>query len=275
MISSTIDTQKSSGDQISTKPVEEKVKSDEISPVASNIPTSVESKDSKTQDSSKASKKTKKPKAKKSSTDKKSGVFSTLINNNKQKPKVPALDLPPVQHNLNITTQSNSLQSYNIDPLHVPSNDLPKLDIPLPTYNRPEVDITVGQVKQTSEFAVPALNLTPLSDIQTPDNKKQSIEINLDQIRAPTVQLPDLQFTFDKQIQEKTVVVSTIEDASTVKTTCIVKTETYIPKLSSDESQTSIKPKLTSIEQTTTVIETKLNQSSDIPVVLEVNIHLK
>ncbi|CAF3850911.1 unnamed protein product [Rotaria sp. Silwood2] len=295
MIPSTTNIQKSGGDFLSTKTVEEKVKSDEISPIITDIIPSTDIKETKTQDVPTTSKKTKKSK-----TEKKSGLLSTFFHDNKQKSKVPALNLPPAERDLSSNTQLCPTHHLDADPLHVPSTNLPKPDIPLPTYDRPEVNMAAGQIKQTSEFSVPAIDLTPVPNLNLPENNKQFIDTNFNAMKIPNVQLPNLQFTRDeekinnladieiKPTVEGIPITTTIEKDLTltlpaedtlniqndqknlpVETNYTIQTETIIPKLSSDETEILFKPELSSIEQKLTIIEPNIDQLSQPSVTIE------
>ncbi|CAF3765097.1 unnamed protein product, partial [Rotaria magnacalcarata] len=255
MISSTNDMQKSSGDFLSTKIGKEKVKTDEISPIITDVLPG-DPKETKIQGASKTVKKPKQSKGKKSKTAKKSGLFSLFCHQSKKKSKIPALDLPPIEHNLTANTQINSLHHSDDDPLHIPSTSLPKLDIPLPAYNRPEFDMTTEQIKQTSEFNIPVINLATIPNLQLPEHNIQFIGSNSDQMKVPNVELPDIQFVSQEQIKEKIVIISTVEDPSSITTTSIAQTEKMAPTLSS-------------IEHTTAITGKNLDQSFDVPVVIE------
>ncbi|CAF3400959.1 unnamed protein product [Rotaria socialis] len=272
MISSTIDMQKSSGDFLSTKIVKEKVETDEISPIIIDVLPGMDSKETKIQDASKTVKK-----GKKSKTDKKSGLFSSFCHQSKKKSKIPALHLPPIESNLTANTQINSLHHSDDDPLHIPSTSLPKLDIPLPVYNRPEVDMTTGQIKQTSEFNIPAINLTTIPNLQLPEHNIQLIGSNSDQIKVPNIELPNLQFASQEQIKEKIVIVSTVEDPSSITTEQIKEKIVIVSTVEDPSSITTVSiaqtekvtPTLSSIEQTTAITGKNLDQSFGVPVVIE------
>ncbi|CAF0958978.1 unnamed protein product [Rotaria sordida] len=280
MIPSTIDIQKSSGDFLTNKTVEEKVKIDKISPVTTDITPSTDIKGTKIQHPLTHSKKTKKSKEKKPKTEKKSGVLSTFFQHNKQKSKVPALDLPPVERDLSSNTQLCPTYQSDNNPLHIPSTNLPKLDIPLPTYDRPEVNMTTGKIKQTSEFAVPIIDLTPIPNLNVSEDNKQLIDTTSDHMKIPNVQLPNLQFTNDDEqkinklshteIQTKIEEIPKLPTIENDQKNLPIQTETIIPKLSSfDKTEISIKPELSPIEQKITINETNIDQLSKPSVTIE------
>ncbi|CAF3697799.1 unnamed protein product, partial [Rotaria sordida] len=280
MIPSTIDIQKSSGDFLTNKTVEEKIKIDKISPVTTDITPSTDIKGTKIQHPLTHSKKTKKSKEKKPKTEKKSGVLSTFFQHNKQKSKVPALDLPPVERDLSSNTQLCPTYQSDNNPLHIPSTNLPKLDIPLPTYDRPEVNMTTGKIKQTSEFAVPIIDLTPIPNLNVTEDNKQLIDTTSDHMKIPNVQLPNLQFTNDDEqkinklshteIQTKVEEIPKLPTIENDQKNLPIQTETIIPKLSSfDKTEISIKPELSPIEQKITINETNIDQLSKPSVTIE------
>ncbi|CAF4528347.1 unnamed protein product, partial [Rotaria magnacalcarata] len=78
---------------------------------------------------------------------------------------------------------------------------------------------------------------------------------NSDQMKVPNVELPDIQFVSQEQIKEKIVIISTVEDPSSITTTSIAQTEKMAPTLSS-------------IEHTTAITGKNLDQSFDVPVVI-------
>ncbi|CAF4805455.1 unnamed protein product, partial [Rotaria socialis] len=134
----------------------------------------------------------KEPKVK---TERKSGLFSTLFRHSDRKSNVPALKLPSYEQNLTTNEDTQHKNSHDIDPLHVPSIDLPKLDVPLPTYDRPEVDMTSGQLKQSSEFSIPVVDLPPIPNLNLPDTSKPTIDLTVDPLKVPNIELPELQLT--------------------------------------------------------------------------------
>ncbi|CAF4484805.1 unnamed protein product [Rotaria sp. Silwood1] len=140
--------------------------------------------------------KTKKPKEPKVKTEKKSGLFSTLFRHGDRKSKAPALNLPSVEQDL---TRTNEIHTNDNDPLHVPNIDLPKPNVSLPNYDRPEVDMTSGQIKQSSEFSIPAVHLPPVPNLNLPDNDKSTIDTTIDPLKVPNIELPDLQLNSNEQ----------------------------------------------------------------------------
>jgi hypothetical protein len=143
--------------------------------------------------------KVKEPKEK---AEKKPGLFSNIFRHSDRKSKAPVLDLPSVERDLTANNELREPHRHDSDPLRIPNSDLPKLDISLPSYDRPEVDMTTGQTKQSSEFSIPAVDLPPIPNLQLPDNNKQPIDSNVDLMKIPNVQLPELLFQSNEQ--EKT-----------------------------------------------------------------------
>ncbi|CAF1071080.1 unnamed protein product [Rotaria magnacalcarata] len=138
----------------------------------------------------------KEPKVK---TERKSGLFSTLFRHSDRKSNVPALNLPSYEQNLTTNEDIQQRNSHDIDPLHVPSIDLPKLDVPLPTYDRPEVDMTSGQLKQSSEFSIPVVDLPPIPNLDFPDTSKPTIDLTVDPLKVPNIELPELQLALNEE----------------------------------------------------------------------------
>ncbi|CAF4486688.1 unnamed protein product, partial [Rotaria magnacalcarata] len=138
----------------------------------------------------------KEPKVK---TERKSGLFSTLFRHSDRKSNVPALNLPSYEQNLTTNEDIQQRNSHDIDPLHVPSIDLPKLDVPLPTYDRPEVDVTSGQLKQSSEFSIPVVDLPPIPNLDFPDTSKPTIDLTVDPLKVPNIELPELQLALNEE----------------------------------------------------------------------------
>ncbi|CAM4752442.1 unnamed protein product [Rotaria magnacalcarata] len=138
----------------------------------------------------------KEPKVK---TERKSGLFSTLFRHSDRKSNVPALNLPSYEQNLTTNEDIQQRNSHDIDPLHVPSIDLPKLDVPLPTYDRPEVDMTSGQLKQSSEFSIPVVDLPPIPNLDFPDTSKPTIDLTVDPLKVPNIALPELQLALNEE----------------------------------------------------------------------------
>jgi hypothetical protein len=139
--------------------------------------------------------KTKKVKEPKVETEKKPGLFSNLFRHSDRKSKAPALDLPSVERDLTANNELRQPHRHDSDPLRVPTIDLPKLDISLPTYDRPEVNMTSGQTKVSSEFSIPIVDLPAIPNLQLPDNEKQPTDLGIDLTRIPNVELPELHFT--------------------------------------------------------------------------------
>lgn len=218
-------------------------------------------------------KKSKEPKLK---TEKKSSLFSTLFRSNERKSPVPALNLPSVEHDLSPNNQLRKPHPDDADPFHIPSTNLPKLDLPLPTYDHPEVDMSSGYTKQSSEFSIPVIDLPSIPNLSFPENDKQSNESNVDPMKIPNVQLPNLQFTLNEQelvklpeidlkpkikqpkddnisitptIETGLALTPTIEDISSVQTDHAIKTETSFDRT-----------EIITTQQSVTIIETHLVQ---------------
>jgi len=226
---------------------------------------------------------TEKVKEPKVETEKKPGLFSNIFRHSERKSKAPALDLPAVERDLTPTNELREPHRHDSDPLRIPNTDLPKPDLPLPTYDRPEVDMSTGQTKQSSEFSIPVVDLPPIPNLHLPENEKQTIDSNIDPMKVPNVNLPELQFTSNelettklpeihiksekdeqqitKKIEEKLPELPLITDIKQekevehlpiIETDYEIKTDSTIPdlpKLSSDETEIPIKPELLSTEK--------------------------
>jgi hypothetical protein len=250
----------------------------------------------KIEGSSTKKKKSKEPKIK---TGKKSSLFSTFFRPNERKSQVPALDLPSVERDLSPHNQLRKPHPNDTDPLHIPSTNLPKLDLPLPTYDRPEVDMSTGHIKQTSEFSIPVIDLPSIPDLQFPDNDKQSNHWNDDPMKIPNVQLPNLQFNLNEQenvklpqIELKTKAEHTKEDnsiaptietglalASPVEDMLSIQTDHKSFPIETDyaiktETLSSALTEIITAQQTYTVIDTHVVQISEHPLTIEVNFKL-
>lgn len=258
------DIQKSSGDFISTETTKVLPKTETVQVKEKKI----------------KKKKSKEPKVKSES---KSHVFSSLFCHRQRTPTVPALDLPAVERDLSPNNPVRPPHRHDSDPLHVPSIGLPKLNLPLPDYERPEVDMKTGFIEQSSEFTIPVIDFPPIANLSLPENSKQSIHVsNEEQMRVPQVRLPDLQFTYakEKNVQSKIKTEPSIETGLAlsspiddllsiqtdhknfpIETDYAVKTET-INSILSTQITTISHP---SPDQQITVIDTHYVQSSDVP----------
>lgn len=147
--------------------------------------------------------KVKEPKEPKAKGEKKSGLFSNLFRQSDRKSKAPGLDLPAVERDLSPTNELREPHRHDSDPLRVPHADLPKPDITLPNFDRAEVNVSSGHSKQSSEFAIPVVDLPPIPNLQLPSNESPSIDNNVDIMKVPNVTLPDLQFTSNEQESTK------------------------------------------------------------------------
>jgi len=234
--------------------------------------------------------KVKEPKVK---TEKKPGLFSSFFRHSDRKSKAPALDLPNVERDLSPTNELREPHRHESDPLHIPSTDLPKPDLSLPTYDRPEVNMSSGQTKQSSEFSIPAVDLPPIPNLHLPDSEKQQMDSIIDPMKVPNVNLPELHFTSDEQevtklpeihlksekdhlheqpvttkIEEKLPEFPLITDIKQEK----IETDATIPdlpKLPSDETEITIKPELLSTEQKYTITDTHFVHPPELPLTIE------
>ncbi|UJR10546.1 hypothetical protein I4U23_014746 [Adineta vaga] len=185
---------------VEIKTDEQKINNEGMSPPAIDIPKTKSKSKTKTKSMTVVKEKKIKSSTTLASDKKKSGLLSTLFCHGNRKSKVPALDLPPIERDL---SPNNQLRQHDSDPLHVPAIELPKLDLPLPAYNRPEVNMTSGSIKQSSEFVIPVVDLPSIPDLQLPKVEKQVIDANIDLMKVPNVQLPDLQYVLNEQENAK------------------------------------------------------------------------
>ncbi len=266
-----------SGDILSTEPIKDTPKTD------------VEEKKTKTKKhlfnlpiKKKKSKEPKLPSKKKSS------LFSTFFRHSERSAKVPALNLPSVERDLSPNNPLRPPHRHDSDPLRVPLIDLPKLDLPLPAYDRPEVNMTTGHIKQSSEFSIPVVDFPPIPNLKLPEDTKPSIQLNTDDMKAPHVELPDLQFTLTKQenvklpeiqlntkteqikketIQAGLALSSPVDDMLSIQTDhksfpietdYVIKSETLTTQITEISSPT--------LDQQVTIIDTHLIQSYEVPV---------
>lgn len=130
----------------------------------------------------------------KKKTKRKLNLFSTLFRSSDRQRSGPALDLPKVDL---AATGDNATNRHQIDPLRVPTVNLPSVDVPLPTYNRPEANFNVGQRVDVSEFTVPIIEPAPIENLHLPETEK--IQINTlstaELMKIPAVHLPELKFS--------------------------------------------------------------------------------
>lgn len=145
--------------------------------------------------------KNKKEKVKKEKKEKKSGLFGSVFRQSDRKSKTPGLDLPPVERDLTANNPLRDAHRHDSDPLRVPHVDLPKPDVALPSFERPEVNMTSGQLQQSTEFAIPTVDLPPIPDLQLPIDDKRRIESDGTELKIPNVQLPELQLSAEEQEQ--------------------------------------------------------------------------
>ncbi len=252
--------------------------------------------------------KVKEPKVKepKVQSEKKPGLFASIFRHSDHKSKAPALDLPPVERDLSPNNELREPHRHESDPLRIPSIDLPKTDLSLPTYDHPEVNMASGQIKQSSEFSIPVVDLPPIPNLHLPDNEKPSVDFNVDPMKIPNVNLPELQFTSNEventklpelplipEIKQEKVVedvptittglalASPVNDTLEVQidqkdfpieTDYEIKTDTSIPdlpKLHIDETELIVKPELLSTEQKYTISDTHFVQPPELPLTIE------
>jgi hypothetical protein len=262
----TTDIQKSSGDFLSTEPIKEKDdKEMKIKKGSLTLPI-----------------KKKKSKESKLSSKKKSNLFSKFFRHSERNSKVPALNLPSIERDLSPNNPLRPPHRHDSDPLRVPSIDLPKLDLPLPVYDRPEVNMTTGYSKQSSEFAIPVIDFPPIKDLKLPEGTNQSIQLNVDQMKAPHVQLPDLKLTLTKQenvkLPEKQIkqeAIPTIQSGLTLSSPIddmlSIQTDHKSFPIETDyaiKSETIVSTQITTSlsDQQITIIDTHLIQSSEVSV---------
>lgn len=268
MIPSTTDIQKSSGDFHSIQPT----KTEEISTIKSEIMPNVEIK----------GKKTKKGSSTLPTKKKKSSLFCTVFRQSERKSKIPALDLPSVERDLSPNNQLRSPHRHDSDPLHIPSTDLPKLDLPLPSYDHPEVNMSSGSIEHSSEFSIPIVDFPPIPNLDLPKHNKQSIEPDSDLMKAPNVQLPDLQYTLNNQENTKLPEVQLKTKSEQTLVQSIIQTGLALSSPVNDllsiqidhknfpiETDYAIKQDITEIstkipDQQITIIDTQLIHSSEV-----------
>ncbi len=278
----TTDVQKSSGDFLPTEPA----KKEEISPVKTEIMPNVEVQETKKKKgSSTLPTKTKKSKEEKLKSEKKSNAFSTFFRHSERKSNVPALHLPAIERSVSPNNRLSGSHQQGTDPFHVPSIDLPKLDLPLPTYDRPEVNMTIGSTKHSSEFSIPVVSFPPIPDLQLPENNQQWMDSNVHTIKVPHVQLPDLQYTSSHDETKNSSHVTKTEERPVQPTSesrpspteAILSTQTdqrNFPTETDDAIKTAtvvstLKTQIIEISSNTTdqqitIIDTQLVQSSDV-----------
>lgn len=263
MIPSSTDIQKSSGDHLSTAKTKQLSKVEEISPIKTETTTSAETRERSSTV----------PGKKKQKSDKKASLLPSIFGQSEKITKVPALDLPAVERDLSPNNPTRPPHRHDSDPFRVPAVDLPKLDLPLPAYDRPEVNMTTGQIKQTSEFAIPTVSFSPIPNLKLPENSNQPAVISSKEMKVPNVQLPNLQYT---STTEKTVQLPEIERKtksevfSTRPTTAVETSHVKTGSPTSTVKTQVIKTISPSPEQQITVIETHVVQSSNVPTSIEV-----
>jgi hypothetical protein len=146
-----------------------------------------------------ASKKMRTSKEIKEKTKRKSSLFSNLFGNHERNIAVPAFDLPSIDLDLASNQTLRAVDRHDSDPLRVPSNQLPALNVPLPTYDRPEVDMTSGRTGMSSEFTVPTVHLPDIPNLLLPTVDTTSVHVDDDPLKVPRVQLPHVELTSNAQ----------------------------------------------------------------------------
>jgi len=150
-------------------------------------------------------------KSKEKTTSKKSNLVPSLLCHKKQKTKIPVLNLPAVERDLSPNNSERPPHRRESDPLHIPAVELPALNFPLPTYDRPEVDMTIGQVKQINEFTVPTVSFSAIPNLEFPEENSQLVIKNENEMNVPSVDLPNVELTFVETKREVKPTQSTIE----------------------------------------------------------------
>ena len=298
----TTDIQKPSSVFCPSENIEEKTNIEEVSPIISDTVPKIDIEQTKIEDSSTLPIETKQFKKSKSKAKKTTDILSTIFHSNEQIPRAPALDLPQIDRNLPVNTPLYHLHGSNSDPLHIPSTNLPELDIPLPTYFRPEVSMTAGKTKRSSEFSAPTIDLTSTANSHSPENEKQPINLNSDPMITSTTELTDFrhrtneqkdinlsqnqieskveQITQDVSIgttikaslapvlpDEEMLNIQTDRKNFPIETDYAIKIETILPSLTSYEGERLVKADLSSIEPT-------IEALSELPLVIEVSFHI-
>ncbi|CAF1620683.1 unnamed protein product [Adineta ricciae] len=238
-------------------------------------------------------KKVKEPKVK---GEKKPGLFSNLFRHSDRSSKAPALDLPSVERDLSPNNELRAAHRQDSDPLRVPNVDLPTPDIELPIYDKPEVNMTTGQIKSSSsEFAIPSVNLPPIPDLHLPGNDDQPVDSTTNLMQVPSVQLPELEFTSNETVSAtevkpvETPVITEIKQesqleqlpASPVQETLDIQADQIVssnendspipqlPKFASNDADLMSKVELLSTEQKYSITDTQFVAPPELPVIVE------
>ena len=139
-----------------------------------------------------------KKKKKKSKSAGKASLLSTVFRSNGRTTTTttaPAFDLPSIDLDLSPNTPPRPPHRHDSDPLRVPNTTLPAPDVQLPSYDRPEADMTGGHRQLRSEFAIPTVQFPAIPDLDLPYTDKKVLNSHSDPMKIPQVQLPQLQFT--------------------------------------------------------------------------------
>ena len=103
--------------------------------------------------------------------EKKTSLFSNLF---RRQLKIPTHDLPSADYNVILNT-NNKLNIDRKEPLHIPSTNLPQLDLSLPICRQFEIN--------NGQSIVPTIDLLPMSLPDTDKHKQTEISnINLSEI---------------------------------------------------------------------------------------------
>jgi len=167
--------------------------------------------------------------------------------------------------------------------------------------------MTSGQIKQSSEFSIPVVDLPPIPNLHLPENDKQAVDLNFDVMKIPHIELPKLEFTSHEQetiklpeihlkseqskTEEKSSEIPVVTDikqkkevehlptveaglalASPFEEKSDIQTDLTIPdlpKLPSDENEIITKPELLSTEQKYTITDTHFVQPPELPLTIE------
>ena len=91
--------------------------------------------------------------------------------------RVPALDLPSVDQSIVLTNAPRPPHRRESDPFQIPNLHLPQPDLPLPDYDRPEVNMRTGQLPNKDEFAVPKVRLPIIEDLTLPQTANKPVRL--------------------------------------------------------------------------------------------------
>ena len=159
----------------------------------------------------------------------------------------PALDLPSID----LGNASGSSHRRESDPLRVPNLSLPQPNVSLPNYDRPEVNMKTGQLKNKAEFSIPTVQLPIIRDLHLPKTDTKLVSSPIDPMKVPHIQLPDLQYQSNPKV-------SSVDQKFNISTDEIV----------SDPSL--VKPQPLSIEEKYSITDTRFVQTSEPLMIVEV-----